>query len=70
MEFWRDRAYKQLFKNFLKKVKEKFDDYIVIAHLPEHYLEILELDDIVITSKGNPTSEEALKNLTDTLKKV
>jgi archaeosine synthase len=56
-------------KNFLKKVEEKFDDYVVIAHLPEHYIDILELDDVVITSKENPTSEDALKNLTETLKK-
>ncbi|ACV24451.1 archaeosine synthase subunit alpha [Methanocaldococcus fervens] len=56
-------------KNFLKKVEEKFDDYVVIAHLPKHYLEILDLDDVIITSKGNPTSEEDLKNLTNTLKK-
>lgn len=55
-------------KNFLKKVEEKFDDYVVIAHLPEHYIEILDLDNVIITSEGNPTSEENLKNLTNTLK--
>ncbi|MEO2117331.1 MAG: archaeosine synthase subunit alpha [Methanocaldococcus sp.] len=56
-------------KNFLKRVEEKFDDYIVIAHLPEHYIEILDLDNVIITSEENPTSEEALKKLSNTLKK-
>ncbi|NPA63173.1 MAG: Archaeosine synthase [Methanococci archaeon] len=55
-------------KNFLKKVEEKFNNYVIIAHLPEHYLDILNLDDVVITSKGNPLSEDALKCLTETLK--
>ncbi|WP_456416034.1 DUF5591 domain-containing protein [Methanocaldococcus sp.] len=55
-------------KNFLKKVKNKFKDFIVIAHLPKNYLEILDLDNIIVTSKDNPTSKESLENLTNTLK--
>ncbi|AEF96314.1 archaeosine synthase subunit alpha [Methanotorris igneus] len=58
-------------KNYIKKVKEKFGDAIIISHLPEHYLEILDLDDYINTAvDGNPLSDESLNSLKETLKKI
>ncbi|ENN95907.1 PUA domain containing protein [Methanocaldococcus villosus KIN24-T80] len=49
-------------KNFINTVEEKFNEYIIIAFLPEHYLEILDIDCIKIESNK-------LNELTETLKK-
>ncbi|ADG13535.1 PUA domain containing protein [Methanocaldococcus infernus ME] len=38
----------KLLKEFLKKVEEKFGDYKVISYLPDHYLEILEVESLVV----------------------
>ncbi|WP_423792152.1 DUF5591 domain-containing protein [Methanocaldococcus indicus] len=51
----------RLLKSFIENVKKKFGDCIVIAHLPKHYYEILEID--CIKTGDNPLSKESLNNL-------
>ncbi|WP_456472297.1 DUF5591 domain-containing protein [Methanocaldococcus sp.] len=38
----------ELLKDFIKKVEDKFGDSTIISYLPDHYLEILEIDSLVI----------------------
>ena len=61
--------------NLLKRGKEKFQHLKIVAHLPDHYLEILRdtcerYGDLIVTSKGDPLSSESLKTLRDTLKEL
>jgi archaeosine synthase len=58
-------------KNYIEIAKSKFEEVKIIAHLPEHYLEILDIDeDYIISSDGNPTSDNSLKNLKNILKEL
>ncbi|AEH06001.1 archaeosine synthase subunit alpha [Methanothermococcus okinawensis] len=64
-------------KEYLSNAKDKFGELNIIAHLPEHYLEILDENEYkkygscIVTSKdGNPTSVESLENLKKTLKEL
>ncbi|HIQ39084.1 MAG TPA: Archaeosine synthase [Methanothermococcus okinawensis] len=61
--------------NLLKKGREKFQHLKILAHLPDHYLEILKdtcekYGDLIATSKGDPTSSESLKTLRNTLREL
>lgn len=61
--------------DLLKRGKEKFQHLKIVAHLPDHYLEILRdtcerYGDLIVTSKGDPTSSESLKTLKDTLREL
>ncbi|HIP84537.1 MAG TPA: Archaeosine synthase [Methanothermococcus okinawensis] len=58
--------------NLLRRGREKFQHLKIVAHLPDHYLEILRdtcerYGDLIVTSKGDPTSPESLKTLKNTL---
>ena len=58
-------------KNYIEIAKSKFEEVKIIAHLPEHYLEILDIDeDYIISSDGDPTSDNSLKNLKNILKEL
>ncbi len=59
-------------RNYIERAKNKFGDVKIIAHLPEHYMEILDLEnlDYIKTAEDNPTSDESLRNLKDTLKEI
>jgi archaeosine synthase len=58
-------------KNYIKTAKSKFEEVKIIAHLPKHYLEILDIEDeMIITSDGNPTSDTSLSNLRKVLKEL
>ncbi len=67
-----------LLKEYLDNAKNKFGDLNIIAHLPEHYLDILDENkyskygNYITTTKddGNPTSIESLKNLKNVLEKL
>jgi archaeosine synthase len=64
-------------KEYLDNAKDKFGKLNIIAHLPEHYLEILDgneykkYGDYIITVKDdNPTSSKSLENLKNVLKEL
>ena len=63
-------------KTYLDNVYNKFGTITVIAHLPEHYYEILDKNliekyDIICTVEDNkPTSNNSLATLKDTLKEI
>ncbi len=64
-------------KEYLNNAKDKFGKLNIIAHLPEHYLEILDekeykkYGNYIITSEDdNPTSTKSLENLKNTLKEL
>jgi len=64
-------------KEYLSNAKDKFGKLNIIAHLPEHYLEILDENeykkygDYIITVKDdNPTSSKSLENLKNVLKEL
>jgi len=61
--------------NLLKRGREKFQHLKIVAHLPDHYLEIVrdtceKYGDLIVTSRGNPLSPESLKTLRDTLREL
>lgn len=58
-------------KNYIEIAKSKFEEVKIIAHLPEHYLEILDIEDeLIVTSDGNPTSDNSLSKLRTVLKEL
>jgi len=58
-------------KNYIEIAKSKFEEVKIIAHLPEHYLEILDIEDeLIVTSDGNPTSDDSLSKLRTVLKEL
>ncbi|WP_421077522.1 archaeosine synthase subunit alpha [Methanothermococcus sp. Ax23] len=64
-------------KEYLDNAKDKFGKLNIIAHLPEHYLEILDENEykkygnyIITSEDDNPTSTKSLENLKNTLKEL
>lgn len=64
-------------KEYLNNAKDKFGKLNIIAHLPEHYLEILDENEykkygnyIITSEDNNPTSTKSLENLKNTLKEL
>ena len=64
-------------KEYLDNAKDKFGKLNIIAHLPEHYMEILDENEykkygnyIITSEDDNPTSTKSLENLKNTLKEL